>query len=210
MRIGHIGTGGTGKSTLAKELAECLDLEYRKSVVREVYAEFGWTEASQRTASPEDCWRLQKEIFARKLYQDKYHGKDVVFDRTPIDHLAYCVYRCEAALNEEILRDYELVTHAAIRAYDVVIYHPIPSWNAEPDGLREDDYVYRRIIDTLMLGYLTSFQVSYAIVPDADITVQRDSLYEYIQGMMPPEPTPGALAIPVETRAANEDQEKGS
>jgi len=48
MRVGHTGTGSTGKTTLAKELAGVLDLDYRPSVVREVFAEAGWTEENQR------------------------------------------------------------------------------------------------------------------------------------------------------------------
>jgi len=44
MRVGHTGTGSTGKTTLAKELASILDLDYKPSAVRAVFAPFGWTE----------------------------------------------------------------------------------------------------------------------------------------------------------------------
>jgi len=195
--IGHVGAGGAGKSTLAKELAGVLDLDYKPSVVREVFNEFGWNEKDQRNATPEACWKLQKKIFERKLYQDHYLGKDVVFDRTPIDHLAYVIYRCELALTEERLKDIEHRAEEEIKKYDVVVYHPIPSWNAEEDGMREDDYSYRRIIDVIMLGYLNSFEVGFVIVPDADVKVQRDSLYTYIQGLDEVQSPPGELSVPV-------------
>jgi len=181
VRIGHCGTGGTGKTTLAKALADVLDISYRPSVVREVYNEFGWTEENQRKATPAQCWRLQEKIFERKMIQDKYYGKDVVFDRTPIDHLAYCIYRCELALNEQTLKDLESRTREETLKYDLVVYHPIPSWNPEPDGMREDEYAYRRIIDAIMLGYLHIFELSYIIVPDGDLKTRRDSVYNYVQ-----------------------------
>jgi len=193
MFIGHVGTGGTGKTTLAQEIAGVLDLTYRPSVVREVYNEFGWTEESQRLATTEACWKLQKEIFKRKMYQDKYYHKDTVVDRTPVDHLAYCIYRCEKVLIELVLKDYEKETRIGMEKYDLVIYHPIPGWRAEDDGMREGQYSYRRIIDVIMLGYLNSFETPYIVVPDADIKSQRDSIYEYVKSIEKEQSPPGTL-----------------
>jgi len=184
MRIGHTGTGSTGKTTLAKALADVLDLDYRPSVVREVFAEFGWTEENQRKATPADCWRLQEEIFNRKLYQDKRMGRDVVFDRIPIDHLAYCLFRCEAILTEEQLRSLEQRTQDETRKYDVVIYHPIPPWPPEEDGLRETTYPYRAIIDNLILAYLHKMEIPYVVPPMLPVWEQRDSLYHHIAPML--------------------------
>jgi len=180
VRIGHCGAGGTGKTTLAKALADVLNIDYRPSVVRETFAEFGWTEENQRKASPAQCWVLQEKIFQRKVYQDKYYGKNMVFDRTPVDHLAYCLYRCELALSEGVLRGLEAVTKETTLEYDLVIYHPIPEWKAEPDGMREDEYPYRRIIDTIIVGYLHSLEIPYIIAPEGDTKTQRDSIYTYI------------------------------
>jgi len=183
MRIGHTGTGSTGKTTLAKELGEVLDLDYKPSVVREVFAQFGWTEENQRRATPAECWRLQEEIFNRKLYQDKHMGRDAIFDRTPIDHLAYCLFRCESILSEEQLKELEQRTQDEIRNYDIVIYHPIPSWPPEEDGLRETTYPYRVIIDNIILAYLHKMKVEYVIPPMLGIWEQRDSLYHFITSL---------------------------
>lgn len=203
MFIGHIGTGGTGKSTLAEEVAGVLELTYRPSVVREVYNEFGWNEASQRTAPLEACWKLQKEMFRRKMYQDKYLYRDTVVDRTPIDHLAYCIYWCEEALIEDMLKEYEEQARIGMAKYDLVIYHPIPSWKGTVDGIREDQYVYRRIIDVIMLGYLNSFEVPYILVPDADIKSQRDSIYEYVK-RIEKEQSPSGILHPIRERAPHQ------
>jgi len=184
MRVGHTGTGSTGKTTLAKELASILDLDYKPSVVREVFAQFGWTEENQRRATPEECWRLQEEIFNRKLYQDKHMGRDVIFDRTPIDHLAYCLFRCEPILSEEQLRSLEQRAQEEIRNYDIVIYHPIPSWPPEEDGLRETTYPYRVIIDNFILAYLHKMEVAYVIPPMLPVWEQRDSLYHFISSRL--------------------------
>lgn len=183
MRIGHCGTGGTGKTTLAKELAKVLDLEFKPSVVREVFAEFGWTERMQREASAADCWRLQEEIFKRKFLQDKHFGKDVVFDRTPVDHLAYSIFRCEGVFEEDSLKGWEVRTQEEMRRYDVVIYHPILARKVVDDGMRENNYVYRVIIDNLILGYLHKFEVEYLVVPDGEVMLQRDSLYHFIESI---------------------------
>ena len=200
MRIGHVGTGGTGKTKLAMATADALDLQYRPSVVREVFGEFGWSEVDQRSATPEFCWRLQKEMFDRKLYQDKYYGKDVVFDRTPIDHLTYCIYRCEEALDEKTLKEIEELARVETLKYDVVIYHPIPSWTGQADGLRENQYPYRAVIDAIMLGYLNRFEIPYIMPPMANIRVQRDSIYNYVEGLKRAQSSPEET-LPVRERA---------
>jgi len=215
MRIGHVGTGGTGKTMLAMAVADVLDLEYRPSVVREVFGEFGWNEAAQRSATPEQCWKLQKEMFDRKLYQDKYYGKDVVFDRTPIDHLTYCLYRCERALDEKTLKEIEELARVEMHKYDIVIYHPIPKWTLKSDGLREEQYPYRAIIDAIMLGYLNRFDIPYIMPPMADTRMQRDSIYNYVEGLKQAQSSEEILPVRerapqssiVRVRLSSQDQE---
>ena len=199
MRIGHCGTGGTGKTTLAKALAEVLNLDFRPSVVREVFAEFGWTEANQRKATPEENWRLQREIFERKIFQDQRFGKDVIMDRTPIDHLAYCLFRCEEALDEQLLRDLEAQAAEEVQKYDLIIYHPIPSWKPKDDGMRENSFAYRTIIDKLIVGYLLDFRCAFVVPPDGPTKDQRDCIYEYVE-MLRRENDPmsiGQMGVPV-------------
>ena len=70
MKIGFIGTGGTGKTSTIKQLGD-LGLPLLESVSRAVFKEWGWKEEDQRKATPELVWKFQKTIFDRKLIQEE-------------------------------------------------------------------------------------------------------------------------------------------
>ena len=161
MKVGFIGTGGTGKTTTVK-LLEDLGLPYVKSTPRSVFAKYGITEAGQAKITPEQRWSIQHEMFDLKLELDAAnpHG---LFDRTIVDHLAYCYYRAADIIPDDVASVMEQTAQENMRSYSLVFYFPILPFDGN-DGLRQQGWAYRASIDAIMLGFLNRFRVSYFTV----------------------------------------------
>lgn len=161
MKVGFVGTGGTGKTTTVL-LLEDLGLPYIKSTPRSVFTELGIVEVDQNKMTPEECWKVQQSMFGRKRVLDEQHPHGL-FDRTLIDHLAYCYYRAADVISDNDAELMEHLVRKSIALYDLVCYFPILPFNGN-DGLRQQGLAYRAAIDALMLGFLHKFQVPYVWV----------------------------------------------
>jgi hypothetical protein len=119
------------------------------------------TEKDQRGASGKLRWEIQKRIFDRKLEQEAKnpHG---VYERTMIDHLAYCLFRCDDCISDSTIKAMMMLTQESMRKFDMVVYFPLYDWEVERDGLREDHFAYRLAIDKLILGMATEMRVPYS------------------------------------------------
>ena len=133
MKLGFMGSGATGKTTTAKIIAPYLGLEYQSSVPRIVFERRGLNEAKQRNMSRFDRWSLQKEIFEEKLKQDA-EVLTGVFDRTLLDHLAYCLYRCSDTVPDNIYSSYLELVRENVTKYDYLFYFPIYDWEIKAGG----------------------------------------------------------------------------
>lgn len=183
MRIGHTGAGGTGKSTVAKLLATRLALQFKPGVAREVFAEKGYHEVDQHKMTGQQRLDLQLEILNRKFQQDRVYAKNAVLDRTPIDHIAYCLIRCQDAMTDQILADVEKQVIETTRLYDYVIFHPAYEWTfrINDDGFRENSRAYRTLVDVTINGLLSRYQIPHAVAPDADAESVADSILLFIR-----------------------------
>lgn len=165
MKIGFIGAGGTGKTTVATALAEKLGLNYHQSVPRSVFQARGLTEADQRSMTPAQIWDLQKAIFEAKIEQDEVY-RSGVFDRTLLDHLAYCIYRCADSIPAKEMEKMQEAMYDNIRSYTLLAYFPLFNWGGSADGFREDKFSYQVAIDTIMNGLLHLYGVKYVSMRD--------------------------------------------
>lgn len=168
MRIAFTGPGGTGKTTTAKRVAKEIGLSFRPSVVRAVFEEWGWTEARQRSATPEECWRLQKAIFDAKLAEERTFIEGIA-DRSVLDHFIYTTYRCTDYIERSTLESLEELTLESLEKLDLLIYTPLYGWDPPDDGLRENSRAYRYILDLAWKGFLNKYQIQHLILPDTSL-----------------------------------------
>ncbi len=82
MKIGFIGSHGTGKTTLARRLSSYLSLPLISETAREISTEF------DLPLFPNNSLTTQRMIFLRQLKKELTY-KEGVFDRTLLDNLAY-------------------------------------------------------------------------------------------------------------------------
>jgi len=136
MKIGFTGTHGTGKSTLAKRVAEEYSLPLITGITRQLQ-EKGYPINEQGTLESQMCIasaQLASEIAAATF----------VSDRTFIDQLAYATIN---GLPKEYLDLLRILTCRSLIDYDIIFYIPIQSFILEDDKIRSTDSAYRKAID---------------------------------------------------------------
>jgi len=159
MRISFTGTGGVGKTTLARALAAYLNLELRHSRTREVHEKWGISESGQDTLSTENLVKLQNEIFEANYDLLIWQG-DYVSDRSLLCSFAYTYQRSAAACEAEYPR-YERMVLDHIESLDALIYIPLDAcqWELEGDGFRASNDTLRVTHDLLVRGILTKYGI---------------------------------------------------
>ena len=150
-KIGLLGTHGTGKTTLAYDIASGLKKKNDLSV--EVISEIA--KLAKRSGFPIDKgttletqgWILLNQC-AYELWVGMYN-EVIICDRTVFDNEQYL---CRAVGNEHHYA--ELVRgHAKNHPYDALYYLPMTSEFSTKE--RDPDPEFRREIDNLILDYIT-------------------------------------------------------
>ena len=154
MKVAFTGAGGTGKTTLAKYIAEKWGIPYVGSVSREVMREMGIeSEAAQESMGDHELLALQQGIYERRKAKlaslDSY-----VTDRCALDNYIYGLRRCGSALTEEIRAEWEKGAGADLYAQDLVFHTPIGLFETEDDGVRVTDLSHQHLMDSAMYGFL--------------------------------------------------------
>lgn len=170
MRIGFIGSHGTGKTSLAKhmtEMPEWRDHVFVPSGVRRISN----LVKINRDAGPYDqllstCARIADE----ELLSDG--GKTgTISDRTPLDSLAYTAYQHHNIWTGnpgEYMQICEGLVRQSMRTYDALVYFPV-YWTPEDDGVRLVDPDYQRQVAAYCVRYLTKFKLNYYVISDASV-----------------------------------------
>jgi nicotinamide riboside kinase len=154
MKIAFTGAGGTGKTTLAKYIAEKWGVPYVGSVSREVMREMGVeSEMAQETMTPEQLLVLQQGIYERRKAKlaslDSY-----VTDRCALDNYIYGLRRCGPSLTEVVRAEWETKAVKDLYDQDLVFYTPIGLFPVEHDGVRVTDISHQFLMDAAMYGFI--------------------------------------------------------
>jgi predicted ATPase len=174
--IGACGAGGVGKTTTMSALAKELGTELIPSVSRGIFKSRGLTEIDQRLMTPEQRLDLQLSIYAAKEVQDEEilqtSGADTqirVGDRTHLDHLVYCLYRCGEIMTEEMVNDLKARTIRGLRNYTTIFYFPLHTFEGQNDGFRENGFGYRAVCDIMYRALLTDLRIPHEYIAVAPV-----------------------------------------
>lgn len=172
MKIGLCGAGGTGKTEVAKGLSTRLSVPYYPLVPRQVFAAEGLTEADQRSMSYEEKYALQCKIFDAKISQMEQNSSGV-FDRTLADHMAYCLFRCDLAIDSAELTRLMDWMFRELSTYTAVVYFPVYFSDRWPekrdDKMVEQHKAYRVASGSLMRGLLEDWGGFYYVAEDCPV-----------------------------------------
>lgn len=172
MKIALMGASGTGKTTLAKRIAEQYGLELNPVGSRSVAAAMGL-----ETPYAADT-QGRREEFQRRLLEAKTEWElgraSYVTDRTTLDNLAYHVLHDVGSVTDEIVN--AAVAH--MDEYDVVFLCDVEYlWSPAQDPNRIPSRVYAELYEAVLLG-LSSLHAGQDIFR---ITSQSDLRANYIE-----------------------------
>ena len=160
LRIAFTGASGTGKTTLAKMVAEAYNLPMEQwpvgdgtfeSTTRRVARDmFGRPEpylADTFDRRAEFQWNL---LNTKLDWEDKHATTGFVTDRTHYDNLAYGIMHDIDGSGTDI--DFRQKVASGMEHYDIVIYCPTGRVPTSDDPARKHSAVYHCVTDTILYG----------------------------------------------------------
>ncbi len=155
MRIAFTGAAGTGKTTLAKFVAEITGLPFNPVGARSVAKAMGFVEHGEGAPYKADAagrrGDLQRRLITEKIAWENAHADGFVTDRTPFDNVAY------TALHEVVSVDSIMLLGASqgARSYTHVIYCPMDAFfNLGGDPARWPATTYHELFETFVVALM--------------------------------------------------------
>jgi nicotinamide riboside kinase len=170
MKIAIVGSHGTGKTTLAKALAEKLKLNYIPDIVREEAAKKGFT-INENTPPEVQLWLVMRQWELEKNTPESWIADKSLFD--------YLVYGNLALRDEEVKNAIKIVVERNAK-YDYVFYLPI-EFPMEVDLLRSQNEEFRREVDRRYKAYIDSSGIKY-ITLSGSVEKRIKLAMSYIRG----------------------------
>lgn len=174
MKIIILGSHGTGKTTLSRQLYNCLRQKHEaKKGEKRKLGEVKWTflpeapkqaslvgfgieKKNKKTSLESEWWIIAKQLEMELLTPEPW-----LADKCLIDLLAYAYY----LFPEE--KDFLKVIHKIVKhnvGYDLVFYLPSGEFPIEDDGWRSLDPVFQKKIDEMILKIMSDMKIDYFIL----------------------------------------------
>jgi nicotinamide riboside kinase len=158
MRIGITGPHRSGKTTLARALAEHYGIEFLTSVAGGAVRDHGFDMVNGNRLTPAGI-DMQDDLMSRILMQAHNAGPSFVADRTPLDAAAYLMADATANAGDRETRqravwymEYSMKETSSL--YDIVFVLPPAIPFEEEDGKAPDNDAYTEHFHLLIQGML--------------------------------------------------------
>ena len=183
MRIGFVGVGGTGKTTVLTAVNKVLGLPILPSVARSVWADFGITEKDMTDNRDYDfALTIQRAIFDKRLLAEMDYG-GFISDRTLLDTYCYMLMWCHQGMTDSVARSLFVVTLENMKKYDAIFYFPLEAFRTtdETSGMRAQGAAQALLMDNLLKGFLLKAFPGYSVVPGAGVEQRTEHILDTIR-----------------------------
>lgn len=149
MKIAIVGAHGTGKTTLAKALAEKLNYRHIPDIVRQAYERK--FVINEQTPPETQFWILSKQLELERNTEEPWVSDKSLFDNV--------VYGSLCIADKEVVNVIRKIVLANAR-YDLIFYLPIEFPLAD-DGLRSLNADFQKNVDAAFRGLLREMKLEY-------------------------------------------------
>lgn len=185
MLYGLTGSHRSGKTSLARAVAEELDIEFYETSISKTAKEFGYDAVSDLTLT--ERLHLQTLLLDNHIKEISKRGRPLITDRTPLDFCGYLA--CEFTMNNGRLVTPETLNLAVtfmekcLQAtkdyYDFIFYlAPLSDYVVE-DGKPTANPVYQMNHALTVMGAISQLkeEVNYALIFEQDWEVRKDFVH---------------------------------
>lgn len=185
MLFGLTGSAGTGKTTLAKRIAEDLGIEYMPASVTETAKKYGFN--SVGVLSLQQRMKLQEKLLEDHIQMVCKADRPLIVDRTPIDFIGYMMGELDMHSHmrlsaEEIawVEEYKnLCLETTVKLYDYVfILSQLDSYEIK-DTRPADNRAYQSHTQLIMQGCMHDLhgRLNYMVIRSKDLEAREEALH---------------------------------
>ncbi len=182
VNVGFTGAGGTGKTELAKRVAEYLGVPFLGSPVRKVTAELTaeMKEPIAQNLTPQEQWDVQRHIFIAKFDQDlRCQGR--VTDRILLDAYSYSSLFCWREIVDPVVEAFEKLVVENYATYKAVFYAPVESFLSQQDSFRLTGLAYAHTLDAVLRGHAARLGLKLIILPPGSVEVRYKFVLDLLE-----------------------------